>query len=49
MCKKFAKVGRTDLERKVFFPLCSAGKEAAHSSQNYKFLVITFEWKVHFG
>jgi hypothetical protein len=35
--------------KKSFFPLCPVGKEATHSSQKNKFLVITFEWKVSFG
>jgi hypothetical protein len=35
--------------KEIFFPLCQVGKEAAHSSQKNKFLVITFEWKVCFG
>jgi hypothetical protein len=29
--------------KEKFFPLCSAGEEAIHSSQKNKFLVITFE------
>jgi hypothetical protein len=35
--------------KEKFFPLCPVRKEAAHSSQKNKFLVITFEWKVCFG
>jgi hypothetical protein len=37
------------LGKKSFFPLCPARKEAAHSLQKNKFLVIIFEWKVRFG
>jgi hypothetical protein len=29
--------------------LYPAKKEAAHSLQKNKFLIITFEWEVHFG
>jgi hypothetical protein len=35
--------------KEIFFPLCPTRKEAAHSSQKNKFLVITSKWKVHFG
>jgi hypothetical protein len=38
----------TRIGKEIFFPLCPTGKEAAHSLQKSKFLVITFEWKVRF-
>jgi hypothetical protein len=39
----------TRIEKDKFFSLCPVEEEAAHSLQKNKFLVITFEWNVHFG
>jgi hypothetical protein len=35
--------------KESFFPLYTTRREAAHSAQKNKLLVITFEWKVRFG
>jgi hypothetical protein len=47
--KKVLQKLTTRIGEEIFFPLCSVRKEAAHSLQKNKFLVITFEWKVRFG
>jgi hypothetical protein len=42
--KFIARIGK-----EKFFLFCPIVEEVTHSLQKYKFLVITFEWKVRFG